>query len=270
MSDITALDWRFIPTETRPGAIQMALDEVAARSVATGGQPTVRVYEWDPSTLTLGYTQDPETVEWDVCRQTGVDVTRRQTGGGGIYHDASGDISYSIVLPAEAVPGSLLASYELLCTPVLDALDVMGVDAAFADRPRAAVHQPACYLRAVDPAHDILAGGRKISGNAQYRQRDVVVQHGSLSFARHPDQHLGVFASDIDEESFMDRVTSIRAEAGIDRDRAVAMLEGTLRDWASATSGEWTPAELEATDRLVEEKYGAESWVREGDDPTDR
>jgi len=53
-------------------------------------------------------------------------VTRRQTGGGGIYHDAYGDVAYSIAVPAADVPGKLLDCYHLLCEPVLDAFDRLG------------------------------------------------------------------------------------------------------------------------------------------------
>jgi len=283
-------EWRFIAEEAREGAVQMALDEVAAETVSEGGRPVVRVYRWDPSTLTLGYNQSAETVAWDYCARHGIDVTRRQTGGGGIYHDATGDISYSIVAPADAVPGDLLASYELLCEPILAALEHLGVNAAFATREHEAVHRPACYLRAVNPAHDILAGGRKISGNAQYRQRDAVVQHGSVTFARRPAHHLGVFRADLTAETFRDRVTSIREAVdsvgestdpsgeggdapgeGTDPSRATAVqaIEDALFEWACpAERTGWTDRELDRATELAAQKYDAESWIREGVDPT--
>ena len=238
--------------------MQMALDEVAAETVADGGRPTLRVYRWEPSTLSLGYGQESETVDWAYCERADIDVTRRQTGGGGIYHDARGDISYSIAVPARAVPGDLLASYDLLCEPVLTAFSRMGVDADFAAAERPAVHEPACYLRAVHPAHDVLAGGKKISGNAQHRGREAVVQHGSLSYACRPDRHLGVFDADIDPERFDERVTSIRAQSGIDRASAVDALETALQEWADATVGSWTEGERARAERLAAETYASE------------
>ncbi|ERH11044.1 MAG: lipoate-protein ligase A [halophilic archaeon J07HX64] len=267
MSNLADRGWRLIREESRPGPTQMALDEVAAETAAQGGPRTVRVYRWEPSTLSLGYRQPPETVDWGFCADHSIDVTRRPTGGGGIYHDAVGDISYTIAAPADEVPGELLACYELLCEPVLSAFERMGVDAAFADEERSAIHQPACYLRAIDPAHDILAGGRKISGNAQYRQRDAVVQHGSLSYAPRVERHLGVFDTDLDADRFRDRVTSVREQTGIERETAVAALEGALGEWADASEGEWTDAELERAADLVDQKYGTDRWVREREEP---
>jgi lipoate-protein ligase A len=268
MTDLADGEWRLIREEARSGPMQMALDEVAAETAATGGPRTVRVYRWAPSSLSLGYRQESETVDWGFCADKGVDVTRRPTGGGGIYHDATGDISYTIAVPAAAVPGELLDCYELLCEPVLEAFDRMGVDAAFAAEKKPAVYQPACYLRAIHPAHDIVADGRKISGNAQYRQRDAVVQHGSLSYTRVPDRHLGVFDTGLDTREFRDRVTSIREQTGIDRTAAVTELEVALADRVGAEAGGWTDAELERAATLAQTKYASDRWTRDREDPT--
>ena len=268
MTALADREWRLIPEQARPGPVQMALEEVAAETAADGGPRTVRVYQWQPSTLSLGYRQAPESVDWEHCSQQGITVTRRPTGGGGIYHDADGDISYSIVVPESELPGDLLECYELLCTPVLDAFDRMGVDAAFAESEQPAIHEPACYLRSIHPAHDILAGGKKISGNAQYRQRDAVIQHGSLSYARTVADHLGVFGPDaVTPEQFRDRVTSIRERAGIDRERAVEALAEALADWTDATISEWTAAELERAGEIADRKYESPRWNRQREDP---
>ena len=47
-------EWRLIREEVRPGPPNMALDEEAARSAAERGVRTLRVYRWEPSTLSLG------------------------------------------------------------------------------------------------------------------------------------------------------------------------------------------------------------------------
>lgn len=268
MTDLADRDWRLVPAESRPGPMQMALEEVAAETAANGGPRTVRVYTWEPSTLSLGYRQEPETVDWAFCDRHDIAVTRRPTGGGGIYHDTHGDISYSIVGPQDGLPGNLMECYELLCAPVLDAFDRMGVDAAFASESHPEIHEPACYLREVNPAHDILAGGQKVSGNAQYRQRDAVIQHGSLSYALAPDRHLGVFETDeVSRETFEERVTSIREQSGIDRDEAVDALETALTEWADADVGEWTDDELDRAAEIADEKYASEEWNYRRTDP---
>ncbi|MFB6093569.1 MAG: biotin/lipoate A/B protein ligase family protein [Halanaeroarchaeum sp.] len=268
--DPTDRDVRLVREERRSGPMQMALDEIAARTVADGGPWTVRVYSWEPSTLSLGYHQDPETVDWAALERADVEVTRRQTGGGGIYHDAVGDISYSIALPTAAVPGDLLESYDRLMTPIFEAFDRMGIDASYVDEERPARYEPACYLRELHPAHDVVVDGRKISGNAQYRTREAIIQHGSLSFASDPERHLGAFVDPaVDAAGFRDRVTSIRETGDVDRDGAVAALESALANWADAEEAAWTAAELESARSLAREKYAAAAWNRRREDPTE-
>ncbi len=264
MSALAERDWRLIREEARPGPMNMALDEIAAGTAADGGPRTLRVYRWDPSTLSLGYHQDPGTIDWAYCEREDITVTRRPTGGGAIYHDNFGDISYSIVAPAAELPGDLMDSYALLCEPLFDALERLGVDAAYAEEERPAVHQPACYLRELHPAHDVVAGdGRKISGNAQYRQRDSVIQHGSITFARATERHLSTFADPPGPEAFRDRVTSVREQAGVDREEAVEVLEAALGEWVDADEGNWTDAELDRARERAERKYASEAWTRE-------
>ena len=256
-------EWRLIREDVRGGPMQMALDEVAAETAAAGGPRTVRVYRWRPSTLSLGYGQDPDTVDWDACAERGVSVTRRQTGGGGIYHDVDGDISYSIVAPRSELPGDLLDAYHLLCEPVLDAFERLGVDADYATESVPALWSPACYLRALHPAHDIVAAGRKVSGNAQYRRRESVVQHGSLTYSVRADSHLDVFSGhSVAPEGFHERVVGIDELVDACRDEAVEALEASFADWADASEGSWTDAELDSAREKADDKYAADEWVR--------
>ncbi|MFP4590840.1 MAG: biotin/lipoate A/B protein ligase family protein [Halobacteriales archaeon] len=263
MADLADLEWRFIPEAARPGPVQMALEEVAAETAVAGGPALVRVFRWEPSTLSLGYRQDPATVDWAACDRLGVDVTRRQTGGGGIYHDHEADLSYSIVVPAAAVPGDLLESYRRLCRPILAFFDDLGMDADFAASERPPVHQPACFLRAIHPAHDILVGDRKVSGNAQYRRRDAVIQHGSVNASLVPARHLAVFADHgVDEATFRERVTAVDEHVDLDRAAVVDRLAAALRSWADADVDRWRAGELEAARELAERKYANDDWIR--------
>ena len=254
--------WRLIPEERRVGSMNMALDEVAAETVSAGGPSTLRVYRWDPSTLSLGYHQPVRTVDLAFCEAEGIDVVRRPTGGGGIYHDVDGDISYSIVAPSASFPSDLTECYHALLEPVFDAFDRLGISAGLADEPRPALFEPACYLRQVDPAHDVVVGGRKISGNAQYRQRDAVIQHGSITYSRSTDRHLATFADHgVSPAAFEDRVTSIREESGVERGLAVEAFEDSLAEWAGAEAGEWSPEELSRAGDLSKTKFAVDGWT---------
>jgi lipoate-protein ligase A len=269
MTDITNQEWRLIREDIRTGPMNMALDEIAAETAARGGPRTLRVYRWDPATLSLGYHQDPTTVDWDFCEREGISVTRRPTGGGAIYHDTRGDISYSIVAPADELPGDLMETYELLCEPLFDGFQRMEIPVKFADEERSAIFDPACYLRALHPAHDVVASdGRKISGNAQYRRRDSVIQHGSVLFLDATERHLGTFVDPPSSERFRERVTNIREQHDVNRETAVEAFEDALAAWADAEEGEWTDAELDRARERAREKYESNAWNRDREDPT--
>jgi lipoate-protein ligase A len=270
MDELATQEWRLIRERGRPGPMQMALDEVAAETAARGGPRTVRVYRWSSGTLSLGYHQETDTVDWDHCADAGIDVTRRRTGGGGIYHDIVGDISYSVAVPTAAVPRELTESYQLLLQPILRAFEWLDVPAALATHKQPALHEPSCYLQALNPAHDVVVSSsatddvpRKISGNAQYREADVVLQHGSITFSLRPERHLSVFADpDVSVETFRERVTAIDRHTAATRNAAVRAVERSLRQWVDAYEGSWSERELERARELAENKYGSDEWIR--------
>ncbi|HET7324174.1 MAG TPA: biotin/lipoate A/B protein ligase family protein [Halococcus sp.] len=269
MTELRERDWRLIREDTRTGPMNMALDEIAAETAANGGPRTLRVYRWDPATLSLGYHQDPDTIDWEFCEREGITVTRRPTGGGAIYHDTRGDISYSIVAPADELPGDLMETYELLCEPLFSGFERLDIPVKFADEKRPAIFEPACYLRALHPAHDVVAGdGRKISGNAQYRRRDSVIQHGSILFAEATERHLGAFVDSPSPERFRERVTNIREHADVSREEAVRAFEDALAAWAGAEEGEWSDDELDRARERAQVKYESTAWNHNRVDPT--
>ncbi|MFB6138343.1 MAG: biotin/lipoate A/B protein ligase family protein [Halobacteriaceae archaeon] len=277
---LAALDWRLVRDERRPGPEQLAYDEMAAETAADGGPCTVRLYGWAaPGTLTLGYAQDAGVVDWAHCEDAGVDVTRRRTGGGAIYHDAAGDLAYAVAAPADALPEGTAASYRLLLEPVLDALAALDVDARLASERVAGRFRPACYLRPVHAAHDVVVptdgGGvddadsdgsdpvRKLAGSAQYRTSDAVLQHGSLSVARTPGRHAAVFADGPSPAAFRERVGSL-ADRGVDRDALADALADAFGSRVGAEPGDWTAAERDRARELAAE-YRTDAWVRDAE-----
>lgn len=269
MEGLDDLEVRRLPTRAWGGAKNMALDAVAAETVAGGGPGSVRVYHWEPSTLSLGYAQDPDTIDWEYCTRNGITVTRRPTGGGAIYHDARGDISYSIVLPRDPLPNELTAAYQRLCQPILDAFETLGIPVRFAESGRPAAYEPACYLRGLHPAHDLVVGTpdgeRKISGNAQHRQRDAVVQHGSILYEIPVERHVACFADpDAGTDAFERRTTAVTDHADIGRGELRQALERSLAAAFGTADGEWTDEELTRADEIVDQRFGADQWVTQG------
>ena len=90
---------RLLRTGVARGAFNMGLDEAVLGSVSEGRQPpTLRFYGWNPPTVSLGYFQGlDDEVDREACRAAGVDVVRRITGGGAVFHDD--ELTYSVVIP---------------------------------------------------------------------------------------------------------------------------------------------------------------------------
>ena len=75
--------------------MNMALDEAVSEFVAGGiSPPTIRFYTWTPSAVSIGYFQSlHDEVDVSRCMQQGIDIVRRRTGGGAVYHDRAGEIT---------------------------------------------------------------------------------------------------------------------------------------------------------------------------------
>ena len=106
--------WRVIPIEVRSAAMNMAIDETISASVSDGANPTIRFYKWLPSAVSIGYFQSlNDVVNKKYCKRNGVNIVRRRTGGGAVYHSNKGEITYSVIGPVESFPKNIIESYKL-------------------------------------------------------------------------------------------------------------------------------------------------------------
>jgi lipoate-protein ligase A len=239
------------------GALNMGIDESVATGLAEGSSPpTLRFYHWAPPCVSVGYFEDiGETVDLEAAGRAGVDVLRRVTAGGSVFHNA--ELTYSIVLPlgSALAPLEILESYSRICSGLVAGLSRLGVEAAFA------------------PVNDIEAGGKKVSGNAQTRKRGVLLQHGTVllgldlplmfSLLKVPDKKLRrkLIAKAEDRITCLDSL--LGREVGF-REAAAAMREGFASAFAAygveLEEGELSAGERSAAEALAAEKYASEAW----------
>jgi lipoate-protein ligase A len=163
----------------------MAIDEaLLACFDPDNSLPLLRLYGWDPPAFSYGRFQKPEEIlDLGRCREAGVPVVRRITGGGVIYHGE--ELTYSLVCPTGFIPGSrsvkeaffhltsfLLSFYRGLGLPAAHAADYYGDSRPLGGRT------PLCFSGI--ESCDILINGNKIGGNAQRRLKNLIFQHGSI------------------------------------------------------------------------------------------
>jgi lipoate-protein ligase A len=148
---------RMLETGYNTAALNMAIDEALMENVDE--VPILRIYRWCPAAVSIGYFQSmKEEVDLEKCREMGVDVVRRLTGGGAVLHEF--ELTYSFV--TKKYPQNIMESYRWICDAVVMSINRLGFDACFV------------------PLNDIVIADKKVSGNAQTRRNGVLLQHGTL------------------------------------------------------------------------------------------
>jgi len=198
--------WTAISLSVHDAYMNMAIDEDLLKLRARNKIPnTVRFYRWMPSAVSIGYFQSMEDeVDVEACRRLGVDFIRRITGGGAVFHDYEGEITYSVVVKEDdpTIPRDVLESYKTIGGGIVEALLRLGLEAEFTG------------------VNDITVKGRKLSGNAQTRREGVILQHGTILLDLDVGKMFQVLRvsgkklSDKSIKSVEERVTSIRKELG--------------------------------------------------------
>jgi lipoate-protein ligase A len=242
--------WRLIPFQYHNAAVNMAIDEAVAEAISFNeASPTVRIYGWRPSAISIGRFQSAEDeVELEECRRRGIDLVRRRTGGGAVYHDEEGEITYSVICPERLVSKDINASYRDICRLIITGLAAIGIEAEF------------------KPINDVLVGGRKISGSAQTRRQGVFTMHGTVLFDVDPETMFSVLKvgrtkiSDKDLTSFQDRVTSVRdvSEATLE-ELLLAMFNAFVegKEWFLDDLGRDESARVEV---IARDRYSNDEW----------
>ncbi|MHA1220922.1 MAG: lipoate--protein ligase family protein [Candidatus Heimdallarchaeota archaeon] len=161
--------WRLIWLEEAADCYyNMVLDKAILSAVADDEVPnTIRFYRWKPSAVSIGYFQSMnKVIDINKCKELGIDYIRRITGGGAVYHDFEGELTYSVNCQDAnpKLPQDITKIYEKLCTGIVNGLQELGVGSVF------------------KPINDIdlTSNGKKISGSALTRKNGVVLQHGTI------------------------------------------------------------------------------------------
>jgi lipoate-protein ligase A len=231
----------------------MAIDQVLAEEVGEGRRgPTLRIWEWDQPAVVIGSFQSVRNeVDLPNARKYGFQVVRRISGGGAMFMEAGSVITYSIYAPADLVQGMSFAdSYAFLDEWVIVALKSLGIDAFY------------------QPLNDITSPTGKIGGAAQKRLgAGAVLHHVTMSYDMDGDRMVEVLRigrekmSDKGTKSANKRVDPLRSQTGLSRTEIIDTLIATFTKLYGATTGEITPEERAAAEKLVAEKFGTEEWL---------
>lgn len=187
-------------------------------------------------------------VNYGYCATHGIEMARRLSGGGTVYHDP-GNINFTFI---QNIPEGLekAINFRRFLDPVIEALKSCGVHATYSGR------------------NDLLLDGKKISGNAEhlYQKKKRVLHHGTLLFnadlthlkhALHPD---GIY-TDKAVKSVRSEVANI--QSAVPHLNIEDFLQNLCQYWLSEKHTNryvFCENDVEIIESLVTTKYGTPAW----------
>jgi lipoate-protein ligase A len=228
--------------------VNLALEEYVFRHKPA--DEDVLLFYVNAPAIIIGRNQNTiEEIDADVVAARDITVVRRVSGGGAVYHDL-GNLNFSFMTPDVK---ARFNRYDKFTRPVIEVLHDLGAPAELGGR------------------NDILAGGRKISGNAQFASPTRMFSHGTLLLDSDLDAVTAALRPKPGKveskgvKSIRSRVANIseflRDPLDVDelRERIVERIFGT-RDRARIPQIALGEADWAAVHALVASKYGTWGW----------
>ncbi len=253
--------FRVIDTGLRDGRANIAFDQAMIEAHKAREIPdSIRFLSFPPTALVGRHQALSQELRLDYCRDHGIGVVRRITGGGAIYFD-EGQLGWELVFSRSTLEISSLADLtKAICEAAATGLRKLGVDAQY--RPR----------------NDIEVAGRKLCGTGGFFDGDSLFYQGTLLIdpgTEHIFNALKVPQAKLakrDLDSASERLTSLRrllGESLPDLDTIKqALLDGFAEGlgieplWGNVTANEEALAK-----RFHDEEIGTDAFVAEIDDP---
>ncbi len=231
---------RILETEDNIGAWNMAVDEFLLYNCK---EPILRIYGWSKPCISIGYFQSIDEVNYKKCNEKNVDVVRRITGGGAVFHDT--ELTYSFV--TKNFPQSILESYKEICEIIIQTLKKLGLDAKFS------------------PLNDVTVNEKKVCGNAQTRKNNTLLQHGTILLDVDVEKMFSLLNVPIEKISDK-KISDVKNRvAGISKtfDQVSNALKSSAKDvfGCDLVSFKLNQEELESCQKLMDEKFSSENWT---------
>lgn len=138
---------------------EYVFNEIAKDNGENEGVPILLLWQNEPSVIIGRYQNTIEEINYDYISEHNVNVVRRNTGGGAVYHDL-GNLNYSFIIPDVETK----IDFKTFTLPIINALRSQGIPVEQTGR------------------NDIVVEGKKFSGNAQQFLRKRLLHHGTIMY----------------------------------------------------------------------------------------
>lgn len=236
-----------IINESNNPYFNLALEEYALKHLNLGDDMIIL---WiNEPTVVIGRNQNTiEEINSKFIKENNINVVRRMSGGGAVYHDY-GNVNYTFITSSE---GDSANNFRKFTQPVIDLLNELGVKAEFSGR------------------NDITVDGKKVSGTAQYYYKDRMLHHGAILFHTNLDMLKDVLNVKLDKieskgiKSVRSRVANIYDY--LPKKMGPMEFKEALSKFLLSSSKEnkeyrLTNEDVVAINKMKDEKYSTWEWV---------
>jgi lipoate-protein ligase A len=226
--------------------INLAIEEYALKHLNI--DETYLLFYINRPSIIIGRNQNTiEEINSDYVDEKGITVVRRLSGGGAVYHDL-GNLNFSFITKDD---GDSFHNFKKFTQPVVETLEKLGIHAELSGR------------------NDILAEGKKISGNAMFSTKGRMFSHGTLLFQSEMD-HI-VSALKVKKDKIESKgIKSIRSRVGniadflkepmsVEEFRSF-LLQNIFKDTGKVTEYVLTETDWEKIHEISEDRYQNWEW----------
>lgn len=236
----------YIRNESNNPFFNLALEEYALKNIDLGED--ILILWINEPTVVIGRNQNTiEEINSKFIKENNINVVRRMSGGGAVYHDLE-NVNYTFITTTE---GDSANNFRKFTKPVIDYLAELGIKAEFTGR------------------NDITIDGKKVSGTAQYYFKNRMLHHGAILFNTNLDvlkDALNVKLDKIESKgikSVRSRVTNVYDHLPV-KMNAKEFKEG-LSQFILNSSEEnkeyvLTDEDITAINKMKDEKYSTWEW----------
>lgn len=186
------MSWKCIDTGKRFAAENMALDEGLLSDLQYEHVAILHFYDWKYPSATYGYFVDPEKFFFmEEVKKIGLDLARRPTGGGILFHHV--DFAFSVLVPAThpAFSQKQLENYEFVNIGVSNALKkIINKPMKLLENSQNDDEECKNFCMATPTKYDVIIDEKKIGGAAQRNTKYGYLHQGTISICNISEQFL--------------------------------------------------------------------------------